>query len=149
MLSAIWQLLCCIARALKPVDSTIYEADVGLGLRPKTVTLYRIQAQKFLEWVDTHRVEITYNQELDAALILYARQGQISRGNYERLVSAITLIHPPARHGLPFTRQKLVSWRRAQPPRHALPIPWTAAVAVALHWAMAGLRREARLACGC
>ena len=108
-----------------------FEPAVLLGLKPKTVNLYLSSVRDFVSWTEHFRIAVTSLPELDHAMLSFAKATQMSRSKLERLFSAVEAVMPHVKGQLHYTHQVLRAWRRAQPPKHAIPMSWQIALAIA------------------
>lgn len=94
-----------------------------------TLENYQRHWQEFTTWCKKKKLSIIKEAELDRALVqyldvVYAAGEGLGIGNY---VKASVLFHRPelkGRLGLPKTQQALKGWRRLNPPKSRMPIPF-------------------------
>ncbi len=99
-----------------------------LGIKPRTLQLYRSEVLQFFEHLKLHRLSLpTDFQELDRLLAEYInhlfQEGEsISRAGW--LLSGFKRLYPRVRRELCIASQWYMNWTRSHTPERATPITW-------------------------
>lgn len=120
-----------VNRSERMTEQTHIEGSFLRASSVGTATLenYQRHWQEFTTWCKKKKLSIIKEVELDRALVqyldvVYAAGEGLGIGNY---VKASVLFHHPelkGRLGLPKTQQALKGWRRLNPPKSRMPIPF-------------------------
>lgn len=100
----------------------------NMGIRPRTLKLYRFEVSQFFTYLDVFRLDMaaSYHQldELVAEYInhLFQEGEAISRAGW--LLSGLRRFYPRIRRELPVSQQWYLNWTRAHTPARATPITW-------------------------
>ena len=97
------------------------------GLHPRTLRAYRLALDRFLKYVNKHRLPLRNARSLDKQLaefidLSYQEGEPISYAGH--LMSAIKRFHPQLRLSLPRSSQLFRNWQRCYVPSRALPASW-------------------------
>lgn len=100
----------------------------NLGIRPRTLKLYRFEVSQFFSYLDAFDIAIPASySELDEQIAEYInhlfQEGEaISRAGW--LLSGLRRFYPRIRKELALSQQWYLNWTRTHTPERAVPITW-------------------------
>jgi integrase len=99
----------------------------------------------FALWLHEQGFNLAYAEEVDDLLVEYKHQKDVSKTDFQNLVSAVEMLWPRFKGQLSWARAVLTGWDVARIPRHTTPLPRSLTFLVSAHLCV---RKHGRLGVG-
>jgi len=146
----IWRLLVILVNTVNSIERATMPRSTGIpppeafrGLRPQTASLYRTYVQRFSTFMVQQRWSCRYINEIDHGAVAYIRRYALSPGQATTLLAAVERAYPAAKWNLPYAHLLVKVLGEDRPPKHTVPEPWMAALALAQWMSLQGYPRLA------